>query len=172
MRELMIGAAFAFRGWKTNTIDRFSIASSKPGPRFLSRWPIFLVWKKPRIQQQDIQGILHPFARDLLIVLSCANLAAATRLAAHRIAQFENQILNQRHRTSTPSYDTSTSTSHSSEQITSACSTEYTDSSSEMSSKTKKPAGKAQRSAIADVVAREYTIHLHKRVRRIEKFGR
>lgn len=33
-----------------------------------------------------------------------------------------------------------------------------------MSSKTKKPAGKAQRSAIADVVAREYTIHLHKRV--------
>ncbi len=37
-----------------------------------------------------------------------------------------------------------------------------------MSSKTKKPAGKAQRSAIADVVAREYTIHLHKRVRRIQ----
>jgi hypothetical protein len=37
-----------------------------------------------------------------------------------------------------------------------------------MSSKTKKPAGKAQRSAIADVVAREYTIHLHKRVRWIE----
>ncbi|PMD61576.1 putative 60S ribosomal protein L31 [Hyaloscypha bicolor E] len=33
-----------------------------------------------------------------------------------------------------------------------------------MSSKTKKPAGKAQRSAIADVVAREYTIHLHKRL--------
>jgi hypothetical protein len=32
----------------------------------------------------------------------------------------------------------------------------------EMSSK--KPAGKAQRSAIADVVAREYTIHMHKRV--------
>lgn len=30
---------------------------------------------------------------------------------------------------------------------------------------TKKPAGKATRSAIADVVAREYTIHLHKRVR-------
>ena len=31
--------------------------------------------------------------------------------------------------------------------------------------KTKKPAsGKAGRSAIADVVAREYTIHLHKRV--------
>jgi large subunit ribosomal protein L31e len=28
----------------------------------------------------------------------------------------------------------------------------------------KKPAGKTQRSAIADVVAREYTIHLHKRV--------
>ena len=28
----------------------------------------------------------------------------------------------------------------------------------------KKPAGKQQRSAIADVVAREYTIHLHKRV--------
>jgi len=35
----------------------------------------------------------------------------------------------------------------------------------EMSTKTKKPAGKATRSAIADVVAREYTIHLHKRVR-------
>ena len=34
-----------------------------------------------------------------------------------------------------------------------------------MSSKGKKPAGKQQRSAIADVVAREYTIHLHKRVR-------
>ncbi|TVY28322.1 60S ribosomal protein [Lachnellula hyalina] len=33
-----------------------------------------------------------------------------------------------------------------------------------MSSKGKKPAGKAQRSAIADVVAREYTIHLHKRL--------
>jgi len=34
-----------------------------------------------------------------------------------------------------------------------------------MSTKTKKPAtGKAQRSAIADVVAREYTIHLHKRL--------
>lgn len=30
---------------------------------------------------------------------------------------------------------------------------------------TKKPAGKTQRSAIADVVAREYTIHMHKRVR-------
>ncbi|RFU78872.1 50s ribosomal l31e [Trichoderma arundinaceum] len=29
----------------------------------------------------------------------------------------------------------------------------------------KKPAGKAQRSAIADVVAREYTIHMHKRLR-------
>jgi hypothetical protein len=28
----------------------------------------------------------------------------------------------------------------------------------------KKTAGKTQRSAIADVVAREYTIHLHKRV--------
>lgn len=28
----------------------------------------------------------------------------------------------------------------------------------------KKPTGKAQRSAIADVVAREYTIHMHKRV--------
>jgi large subunit ribosomal protein L31e len=28
----------------------------------------------------------------------------------------------------------------------------------------KKPAGKTTRSAIADVVAREYTIHLHKRV--------
>lgn len=38
-----------------------------------------------------------------------------------------------------------------------------------MSSKSKKPAGKAQRSAIADVVAREYTIHLHKRVRRTER---
>jgi hypothetical protein len=36
-----------------------------------------------------------------------------------------------------------------------------------MSTKTKKPAGKASRSAIADVVAREYTIHLHKRVRSI-----
>jgi hypothetical protein len=35
-----------------------------------------------------------------------------------------------------------------------------------MSSKGKQPA-KAQRSAIADVVAREYTIHLHKRVRHI-----
>jgi large subunit ribosomal protein L31e len=33
----------------------------------------------------------------------------------------------------------------------------------EMSS-TKKASGKTQRSAIADVVAREYTIHLHKRV--------
>ena len=33
-----------------------------------------------------------------------------------------------------------------------------------MSSKGKKPAGKTQRSAIADVVAREYTIHLHKRL--------
>merc|ERR1739848_603444 len=32
----------------------------------------------------------------------------------------------------------------------------------EMSSK--KPTGKAQRSAIADVVAREYTIHMHKRI--------
>ncbi|KAF4854936.1 60S ribosomal protein L31-B [Colletotrichum siamense] len=32
-----------------------------------------------------------------------------------------------------------------------------------MSTKQKKPAGK-QRSAIADVVAREYTIHMHKRV--------
>jgi large subunit ribosomal protein L31e len=28
----------------------------------------------------------------------------------------------------------------------------------------KKPSGKTQRSAIADVVAREYTIHMHKRV--------
>jgi large subunit ribosomal protein L31e len=36
-----------------------------------------------------------------------------------------------------------------------------------MSAKTKKPAGKAGRSAIADVVAREYTIHLHKRVRSV-----
>ena len=33
-----------------------------------------------------------------------------------------------------------------------------------MAPKTKKAAGKS-RSAIADVVAREYTIHLHKRVR-------
>lgn len=32
-------------------------------------------------------------------------------------------------------------------------------------SSAKKTAGKPQRSAIADVVAREYTIHLHKRVR-------
>ena len=31
-------------------------------------------------------------------------------------------------------------------------------------SSTKKPTGKATRSAIADVVAREYTIHMHKRV--------
>ncbi|CAF3480075.1 unnamed protein product [Fusarium graminearum] len=30
-------------------------------------------------------------------------------------------------------------------------------------SSTKKPSGKTQRSAIADVVAREYTIHMHKR---------
>merc|ERR1711975_59846 len=36
--------------------------------------------------------------------------------------------------------------------------------SAEMSSKTKKPSGKPQRSAIADVVAREYTIHMHKRI--------
>lgn len=35
-----------------------------------------------------------------------------------------------------------------------------------MSTKTKKASGKAAtRSAIADVVAREYTIHLHKKVR-------
>merc|ERR1711977_351275 len=33
-----------------------------------------------------------------------------------------------------------------------------------MSTKAKKPSGKTQRSAIADVVAREYTIHLHKRI--------
>ncbi|KFA62092.1 hypothetical protein S40285_06781 [Stachybotrys chlorohalonatus IBT 40285] len=33
-----------------------------------------------------------------------------------------------------------------------------------MSSKGKKVAGKTQRSAIADVVAREYTIHMHKRL--------
>lgn len=33
----------------------------------------------------------------------------------------------------------------------------------------KKP---AQRSAIADVVAREYTIHMHKRVRRLDRPGR
>ena len=32
------------------------------------------------------------------------------------------------------------------------------------STKTQKPAGKQGRSAIADVVAREYTIHLHKRL--------
>ncbi|KAA8574955.1 hypothetical protein EYC84_004185 [Monilinia fructicola] len=38
------------------------------------------------------------------------------------------------------------------------------DKSSKMSTSTKKPAGKTQRSAIADVVAREYTIHLHKRL--------
>jgi large subunit ribosomal protein L31e len=31
----------------------------------------------------------------------------------------------------------------------------------------KPAAGKAQRSAIEDVVAREYTIHLHKRVRSV-----
>ncbi|KAF0645315.1 hypothetical protein NXS19_001865 [Fusarium pseudograminearum] len=31
-------------------------------------------------------------------------------------------------------------------------------------SSTKKPSGKTQRSAIADVVAREYTIHMHKRL--------
>lgn len=35
-----------------------------------------------------------------------------------------------------------------------------------MAPKSKKPAGKQTRSAIADVVAREYTIHLHKRVSR------
>ena len=34
-----------------------------------------------------------------------------------------------------------------------------------MSTKTQKKSGKTQRSAIADVVAREYTIHMHKRVR-------
>jgi hypothetical protein len=39
-----------------------------------------------------------------------------------------------------------------------------------MSSKGKKPAGKAQRSAIADVVAREYTIHMHKRVCRTRTY--
>ncbi|KAI9682963.1 MAG: 60S ribosomal protein L31 [Trizodia sp. TS-e1964] len=33
-----------------------------------------------------------------------------------------------------------------------------------MSTKTKKPSGKTGRSAIADVVTREYTIHLHKRI--------
>ena len=33
-----------------------------------------------------------------------------------------------------------------------------------MATKTKKPAAKPGRSAIQDVVAREYTIHLHKRV--------
>lgn len=38
-----------------------------------------------------------------------------------------------------------------------------------MSSKGKKVAGKTQRSAIADVVAREYTIHMHKRVCRIAR---
>ena len=31
----------------------------------------------------------------------------------------------------------------------------------------KKSAGKTGRSAIADVVAREYTIHMHKRVRSV-----
>jgi large subunit ribosomal protein L31e len=41
-----------------------------------------------------------------------------------------------------------------------------------MSSKTKKPSGKPQRSAIADVVAREYTIHMHKRVRLHHKSDR
>merc|ERR1711939_784809 len=34
----------------------------------------------------------------------------------------------------------------------------------EMSTKAKKPSGKTQRSAISDVVARECTIHLHKRI--------
>jgi large subunit ribosomal protein L31e len=34
----------------------------------------------------------------------------------------------------------------------------------EMAPTAKKAAGKTGRSAIADVVAREYTIHLHKRV--------
>jgi hypothetical protein len=39
---------------------------------------------------------------------------------------------------------------------------------STMPPKASKPAsGKAQRSAIEDVVAREYTIHLHKRVRSV-----
>ncbi|KAK3393643.1 putative 60S ribosomal protein L31 [Podospora didyma] len=33
-----------------------------------------------------------------------------------------------------------------------------------MSSKAKQPTGQTKRSAIADVVAREYTIHLHKRM--------
>jgi len=33
--------------------------------------------------------------------------------------------------------------------------------------KANKPAGKTGRSAIEDVVAREYTIHLHKRVRSV-----
>jgi len=33
-----------------------------------------------------------------------------------------------------------------------------------MSTKTKKTGGKPQRSAIQDVVAREYTIHMHKRI--------
>jgi ABC-type hemin transport system ATPase subunit len=33
----------------------------------------------------------------------------------------------------------------------------------------KKPSGKTQRSAIADVVAREYTIHMHKRVRFLDE---
>lgn len=33
----------------------------------------------------------------------------------------------------------------------------------------KKPTGKTQRSAIADVVAREYTIHMHKRVSSTEQ---
>ncbi|CCD53480.1 hypothetical protein BofuT4_P135250.1 [Botrytis cinerea T4] len=38
------------------------------------------------------------------------------------------------------------------------------DKSFKMSTTTKKTGGKTQRSAIADVVAREYTIHLHKRL--------
>lgn len=37
-----------------------------------------------------------------------------------------------------------------------------------MSTKTKKTGGKPQRSAIQDVVAREYTIHMHKRVRALQ----
>lgn len=50
-----------------------------------------------------------------------------------------------------------------SSKLLQTCGTRLTTDPSRMSS-TKKPTGKTQRSAIADVVAREYTIHLHKRV--------
>jgi len=52
-----------------------------------------------------------------------------------------------------------------SSKLLQACGTRLTTDPSRMSS-TKKPTGKTQRSAIADVVAREYTIHLHKRVKK------